>query len=273
MRMMINAGRFGAVAALCICLPCAAVADLPPLQPLVDRTPENGTLVPPPGIYAGPVTVEFPLTIDGRGQVTIDSGGKGTVVYLDTDGAVLKNLHLTGSGKSHNDIDAGVQVRGDFNVVKDCVIDDCLFGVDLQQSEHNIIRRNTITSKPFELGQRGDSVRLWYSFHNKIQDNICRDVRDMVVWYSAENEISGNRSTNSRYSLHFMYSRYNLVEDNWYYGNTVGIFLMYSDGIIVRNNHILHAAGPTGVGLGSAVFTSTSRRSSPIRSTSSGTTP
>ena len=250
MRMMSNARRLGAVAALCLSLPCAAVADLPPLQPLVDRTPENGTLVPPPGVYAGPVIVEFPLTIDGRGQVTIDSGGKGTVVYLDTDGAVLKNLHLTGSGKSHNDIDAGVQVRGDFNVVKDCVIDDCLFGVDLQQSEHNIIRRNTITSKPFELGQRGDSVRLWYSFHNRIEHNVCHDTRDMVVWYSAENEIRGNRSTNSRYSLHFMYSRYNLVEDNWYYGNTVGIFLMYSDGIIVRNNHILHAAGPTGVGLG-----------------------
>jgi nitrous oxidase accessory protein len=47
-----------------------------------------------------------------------------------------------------------------------------------------------------------------------------------------------------------MYSRYNLVEDNSYYNNTVGIFLMYSDGIIVRNNLIAHAAGPTGIGIG-----------------------
>jgi nitrous oxidase accessory protein len=240
----------GAILVLGMILPCATVADQPSLQSLIDNMQPNETLVPPPGVYHGSITVDFPLTIDGNNQVTIDAGGSGTVIYLDTDGATIKNLHLTNSGESHNDIDSGVQIRGNFNVVKDCLIDDCLFGIDMQQSEHNIIRRNTIMSKPFELGQRGDCLRLWYSFHNKIQDNVCRDVRDMVVWYSAENEITGNRLTNSRYSLHFMYSRFNLVEDNWYYQNAVGIFLMYSDGVVVRNNHILHAAGPTGVGIG-----------------------
>ena len=240
----------GLILFLGLFLPCAAAAEQPSLQSLIDATPPNGILVPPPGVYHGSVTLDFPLTIDGDDQVTIDAGGSGTVVYLDTDGATLKNLHLTNSGGSHNDIDSGVQIRGNFNVVKDCRIDDCLFGVDLQQSEHNIVRRNTVSSKPFELGQRGDCIRLWYSFHNKIQDNVCTDVRDMVVWYSAENEITGNRLSNSRYSLHFMYSRFNLVENNWYYQNAVGIFLMYSDGVVVRNNHILHAAGPTGVGIG-----------------------
>ncbi|MCB1184881.1 nitrous oxide reductase family maturation protein NosD [bacterium] len=225
-------------------------AAQPSLQEMIDATEPNGTLVPPPGVYRGPVSIDFPLTIDGRGQVTIDAGGHGTVVLLDCDGATLKGLRLVNSGDSHNDIDAGVQVRGDFNVVKDCRIEDCLFGIDLQQAGNNIIRRNEITSKSFDLGQRGDGIRLWYSFHNKVQDNVCRDVRDMVVWYSADNEITGNRATGSRYSLHFMYSRFNLVENNWYYGNTVGIFLMYSDGVVVRNNHILHAAGPTGVGIG-----------------------
>jgi nitrous oxidase accessory protein len=47
-----------------------------------------------------------------------------------------------------------------------------------------------------------------------------------------------------------MYSRYNIVENNRYFNNAVGIFLMYSDGIVVRGNHIAHAAGPTGVGIG-----------------------
>ena len=190
------------------------------------------------------------MTLDGQGKVTIDSGGKGSVIVLDTDGATVKNLHLTNSGESHNDIDAGVQVRGRFNVVKDNVIDNCLFGVDLQQSENNIVRRNRISSKPFDLGQRGDAIRLWYSFDNKITDNIITDSRDTVVWYSEGNEILRNTSSNSRYSLHFMYSRYNLVEENRYLNNTVGIFLMYSDGVVLRNNHISHAAGPTGVGIG-----------------------
>jgi len=234
----------------CLAMPGPAVADHPPLQPLIDATKVGETLVPPPGTYSGPVHITQAITLDGRNQVTIDNGGKGSVIVLEADGTTLRNLHLTGSGISHNDIDAGVQVRGNFNVIKDNVIDDCLFGIDLQQSEDNVVRRNRISSKPFELGQRGDAVRLWYSFNNRITDNEITNARDTVVWYSANNVISGNTATNSRYSLHFMYSRYNLVEHNRYNNNTVGIFLMYSDGVIVRDNRIAHASGPTGVGIG-----------------------
>ncbi len=235
---------------LLISLPAIASAGFPSFQDLVDATEENGTLTPEAGIYAGPVTLDYPITIDGSAGVTIDAGGKGSVVYLECDGAVLKNLKLINSGGSLNDLDSGVQVRGNFNVIKDCEILNCMFGVDLQQCEYCIVRRNKINSKDKPLGQRGDSVRLWYSFHNKVQDNECFDTRDMVVWYSSDNEITGNSGRNSRYSLHFMYSKYNLVENNSYFNNAVGIFLMYSDGIVVRNNTIAHAAGPTGIGIG-----------------------
>ena len=210
----------------------------------------NAVLVPEPGIYAGPVTIEEPITIDGRGKVTIDAGGKGSVIYLDTDGATIKNLHLTNSGDSHNDIDSGVQVRGNFNVIKDNVIDNALFGVDLQQSESNVVRRNRISSKDVELGMRGDAIRLWYSVGNKIQDNFIRDSRDMVVWYSKDNVISGNDARGGRYSLHFMYSQYNRVEGNHYQDNAVGIFLMYSDGVELIDNYVAHSVGATGVGIG-----------------------
>lgn len=223
----------------------------PSFQKLVDEAKEGSTITPPAGIYAGPVIIDKAIIIDGKNGVTIDAGGKSSVILLDTDGATLQNLHLTNSGESANDIDAGVQVRGNYNVIKDNVIDNCLFGVDLQQSKNNIIKRNKISSKDnFSLGQKGDSIRLWYSFNNKIIENDTENVRDMVVWYSADNIIKGNSSRNSRYSLHFMYSRYNTVEDNRYYNNTVGIFLMYSDGIVIRNNIIAHASGPTGIGIG-----------------------
>jgi nitrous oxidase accessory protein len=223
---------------------------LTPLQPLIDATEEGTVLLLEPGTYAGPVRIDRPMTLDGQDKVTIDAGGKGSVILVDTDGAVVRNLHLTNSGESHNDIDSGVQVRGNFNVISDNLIDNCLFGVDLQQSDSNIVRRNRISSKPFELGTRGDAIRLWYSFHNKVTDNTISDSRDTVVWYSANNTISRNTTFNSRYSLHFMYSRYNLVEDNHYYNNTVGVFLMYSDGVVLRNNYIAHASGATGVGIG-----------------------
>ena len=236
---------------LCLLFSQAVIAETyPPLQPLIDKAEQGSTLLLEPGTYAGPVLIDKPLTLDGQGKVTIDSGGKGSVIVVDTDGAVVRNLHLTNSGESHNDIDSGVQVRGRFNVISDNIIDNCLFGIDLQQSENNIVRRNRISSKPFDLGTRGDAIRLWYSFDNKVTDNIISDSRDTVVWYSANNTIARNTSYDSRYSLHFMYSRYNLVEGNRFYNNTVGIFLMYSDGVVLRNNYIAHASGSTGVGIG-----------------------
>ena len=224
--------------------------SLPPLQVLIDVTPPGGTLKPLPGTYAGPLTIKRPITLDGQGQVTIDAQGKGTVLTIKADAAVVRNLHLTNSGDSHDQINAGILVQADDALIEDNIIDNSLFGVDLQQSENNIVRRNTISSKPFELGTRGDAIRLWYSFENKVIGNTIHDSRDTVVWYSANNTISGNTTSDSRYSLHFMYSRFNLVEDNNYYNNTVGIFLMYSDGVVIRNNTIAHASGPTGVGIG-----------------------
>ncbi len=228
---------------------CAA-AGHPSFQALVDAAEPNSVLSPAAGTYAGPVLIDKPLDIDGRGEITIDAGGRGSVIVLDTDGAIVRNLHLTNSGNSHNDLDAGVQVRGNFNVVKDNRIDDCLFGIDMQQSEHNVVRRNWITSKPVDLGIRGDAIRLWYSFNNRIEENEVVDSRDIVVWYSRDNLIRRNRATGGRYSLHFMYSQYNLVEENHFAGNSVGIFLMYSDSVIVRRNHISHAVGAAGVGIG-----------------------
>jgi len=91
---------------------------------------------------------------------------------------------------------------------------------------------------------------LWYSFNNKITDNVIRQSRDMVVWYSRDNLIARNDARGGRYSLHFMYSQYNEVLNNHYENNSVGIFVMYSDGVILRDNYIAHATGATGMGIG-----------------------
>ena len=167
---------FRALVVLVCLLPLySSASELLPLQPLIDETHDGETLLLPAGRYAGPVIIDHPMILDGNGEATIDAGGKGTVILLDTDGATIRNLHLTNSGESHNDIDSAIQVRGKFNVIKDNNIDNCLFGIDLQQSENNVVRRNNISSKDFELGQRGDAIRLWYSFDNKIIDNTITD--------------------------------------------------------------------------------------------------
>jgi nitrous oxidase accessory protein len=226
------------------------VHGLKPFQPLVDAAPAGSVLKPPPGIYAGPVRVDKPLIIDGGGQITIDAGDKGTVFELRTDGAVLTGLRLTGSGESHDTDDSCLDVRGHHNRIENLVIDNCLFGIDLKQSSDTTLRGNRIRSKPFDLGLRGDGLRLWYSHRNLIENNEVVDTRDMVAWYSNDNIFRGNTGKRSRYSIHFMFANNNIVENNHFHDNAVGIYFMYMEGGAARNNVISHATGAAGMAFG-----------------------
>jgi nitrous oxidase accessory protein len=220
------------------------------LQTLIDQTPEGGVLRPPPGRYSGPVLLRKPITIEGGGMVIIDGGGVGTVFTVETADATLRGLTFTGSGSSHSTDDTCLNVRGHRNTVDNNAFEDCLFGIDLKQANHNAITSNRIRSKPLELGMRGDALRLWYSMDNRVEHNVVTNSRDMVVWYSNGNTIKDNTSTGSRYSLHFMFATDNVVEGNRFYDNSVGIYVMYTEGVIIRNNIISHSAGPTGMGIG-----------------------
>ncbi len=224
--------------------PAAQKADI--IQALIDAAPQGGNVVVPPGHYVGHVLVDKAITLDGGGQVTIDAGGTGTVLVIRANNATVKGFHLTGTGSDHNSEDSGVQIRGNNNVVKDNRIDDALFGIDLQQSYFNIVRRNHITSKPLELGLRGDSIRLWYSDDNSIEENVVKDSRDFVLWYSKRNHVRGNHASGGRYGMHFMFAADNLVENNVFTNNSVGISAMYDSGDTIRGNVISHAVGATG---------------------------
>lgn len=226
------------------------IHGLKPFQDLVDKAAPGSVLRPPPGHYAGPVSIDKPLTIDGGGQVTIDAGDKGTVMSLNASNSVLRGLHLTGSGESHDTDDSCLDVRGHHNVIEDIVVDNCLFGIDLKQVDHSVVRNNRISSKDFELGVRGDGLRLWYSNDNLVEGNEIVDSRDMVAWYSHRNKFVDNLGRRSRYSIHFMFANDNEVDRNRFYDNAVGIYFMYTEGGSATNNIISHATGATGMGVG-----------------------
>lgn len=226
------------------------IHGLPPFQQLVDQAPAGSVLKPPPGAYAGPVVINKPLTIDGGGKVSIDAGDRGTVMVLNADDSVIRGIALSGSGDSHDTDDSCLDVRGNRNTVEDLRIYNCLFGIDLKQTNHSIVRGNRISSKDRELGVRGDGLRLWYSNDNLVEGNEFVDTRDVVAWYSNRNTFRNNLGRRSRYSLHFMFANDNIIEGNRFYDNAVGIYFMYTEGGAARNNVISHATGAAGMGIG-----------------------
>jgi nitrous oxidase accessory protein len=72
----------------------------------------------------------------------------------------------------------------------------------------------------------------------------------MVIWYSSNNKLVRNTVVRSRYGTHFMYSHGNDVEGNRYLDNVVGIFIMYSRNLTLRDNLLARSSGPGGMGLG-----------------------
>jgi nitrous oxidase accessory protein len=222
------------------------------LQTLVNMANPGDTIVLSPGFYTGPVYIKTRgITIDGQGKATISGMGIESVIHIETDSVTIKNAKLINSGGSHDKIDCGVKILGDYNIVENCRIEECLFGVDIFQSDYNKVLHCEISSlSRRSKALKGDAIRLWYSTHNLVKHNYWHHVRDMVVWYSSENAFIGNKGVGNRYSIHFMYSHNNRIQYNEFYENSVGVFLMYSEETVMTHNLIMKSTGTSGMCLG-----------------------
>ncbi len=222
------------------------------LQKAINSAKSGSKLELPQGVYKGNIIIDKPLIIDGINQKAIIRGdGKGTVITIKSDFVTIKNLTIENSGSEHEKVDAGIKLYK----VKHCniinnKIQNVLFGIDMQEANENNISYNYITSKPFSLGLRGDAIRLWYSNYNTLTNNHITKSRDFVVWYSHQNLIEKNYGELGRYSLHFMYTGKNIVKNNTFVKNSVGIFFMYSKDTIATGNIIKSSIGTTGLGIG-----------------------
>ncbi len=227
-------------AVLIVALWATAAQAVPPLQLFIDLTAPGATLRLMPGEYTGPAVVNKPMGIDGLGTATINGGGTGTILTIKSDGVTVRNCHLLNSGNSHDKVDAAILVNADEVLIENNTIDDVLFGVHISAGDRNIVRGNTISSRPVGMALRGEGIRLWYSRENLIEDNVLTGVRDMVLTNSPNNIIAGNRITDSRMGMELIYSGGTEVANNHLSHNEHGIVGIYSDELQIHHNRIEH---------------------------------
>ena len=221
------------------------------LQARIDATPHGATLTLEPGTYAGPILLQRPISILGQPGTRIVGNGRGSVVIIQTDDALLANLEIRGGGHDAHAGDAGIRVTGMRITLENLDIRDTLMGIDFAQTRDSFIRDCRITGPDDgPMGIRGDGIRLWESTGNTVTNNLTHRVRDVVVWYSEDNHFEGNTIENGRYGLHFMHSNGNHVIGNQLHENVVGIFVMYSSGIVLQDNALVGARGAAGMGVG-----------------------
>jgi len=205
-----------------------------------------------PGRYAGPLRLGAGVVLWGPRDAVITTAGSGDTVRIEGAGARLAGVTVDGSGGRFDLQEAAVHVTGaDGAAVEGVRVVNALFGIIVEKSRDVRVTGNEVEGSGREqIGLRGDAIRVWETHGARIVDNRVSGARDIVVWYSTDNQIVGNEVAGGRYGTHFMYSHRNRVVGNRYIGNVVGIFVMYSRDITIEGNLLAASAGAAGLGLG-----------------------
>lgn len=232
-----------------LCAAAAPRAAAPGLQALVDATPAGGTLRVPPGAHAGPLQLARPITVDGGGAAELVGDGRGHVLVISGEGVTLRGLTIRGSGESHDRADAGILVQGRGHHIEGNVLDDVLFGIQLQGVRDSVVRANQVRGKALPPGLRGDALRLWNSHFNLVEHNRFERGRDLTLINSPDNTLRDNRFDDGRYGLHVVFSPRLLAEGNRLTNTGTGIVVLYSPQLRLRGNHVAHALTDGGAGI------------------------
>jgi nitrous oxidase accessory protein len=192
------------------------------------------------GAYLGPVTIDRTLTLAGDGSATIDGQGQGTVITITADDVALTGLHVTGSGKKNQDIDAGIKVvkGADRARIEGNRLTDNLHGVDVHGGKDTLVRNNSIEGRQNpRMNERGNGFYVWNSPGTVIEGNTVRWGRDGIFSNTSRKDVfRNNLFRDLRFAVHYMYTNDSEVSGNISIGNHLGFAIMFSDRVLVKDN-------------------------------------
>lgn len=225
-------------------------AGHPTIGSALEKAADGDTIVVQKGIYSEHVEITRSVRLEGHDRPVIDGSGKGTVVTIKAPDVVLRGFVIRNSGDLLAAENSGLLASGVRPLIEDNRFENVLFGVHLSRASGGTLRNNSFSGKMLEPSRRGDLIRVWYSDDVVIDNNRTERGRDVVLWYSKNLSVRGNDFREGRYGVHFMYCRNADVENNHLVGNSVGAYLMYSEGLKLRGNTVSDNRGPSGFGIG-----------------------
>ncbi|PKP79255.1 MAG: nitrous oxide reductase family maturation protein NosD, partial [Alphaproteobacteria bacterium HGW-Alphaproteobacteria-2] len=140
-------------------------------------------LILAPGRHDGPVTLDRPLTLDGRGAAEIRGNGTGDVIRVTGPDVTVRGLTITGSGSEHPVVDAGVKLdrTATRTLVEDNRLIGNLVGVHVLGATDSTIRANVIEGRRgHRMNDRGNGIYVWNAPGTLVEDNDIRWGRDGI---------------------------------------------------------------------------------------------
>jgi nitrous oxidase accessory protein len=237
---------------LALALPAAraAAADwnvpgpgTPTLAAALERARDGDRIVIAPGTHAGRVVVTRAVRLEaaaGGPRPVIDGGGAGRVLELRAPGSAVRGLTLRNSGDRVEGPDACLYVHQDATGARvlDNRLEDCAFGVWVNGTAGVELAHNVIRGRPHRIfSDRGNGINLWQIRDGHIHDNDIARTRDGVyLSVTVDSVVARNRMRDLRFGVHYMYSDHNRVEGNVTCDSQVGMALMFSKRLEIRDN-------------------------------------
>ncbi len=210
------------------------------LQMFLDLAQPGDVLRLGAGEHPGPITVSIPVTVEGEAGATIVGNGSGSVVTVTAPGAVIRGVTVRGSGTSIPTLDSGIFLDRTAKgaIAEDNEVIGNLYGIYIQGADDALVRNNRIEGiREGRSAEAGNGVHVWNAPGARVIGNDISLGRDGIgTMASKKNVFSGNRFSDLRFAIHYMYTNDSEVSDNISVGNSVGYAIMFSDRLTVTGN-------------------------------------
>ena len=214
------------------------------LQTAIDSAQAGDTLLLASGTYSGSINIHRSITLMGNSDNThssiIDGEGTSHVIMVSAPDVVIKGLSIQHSGTVLETEDSAIFItdKGDRTRVENNHLENNQIGVYLKGPEAAIVSNNVIIGSQFHrVNDRGNGVYLWDTPGSIIKNNVIRYGRDGIFVNGSRNNVfTGNRMSDLRFAIHYMYAHDSEVSDNVSVNNHVGFALMFSDRIMAKGN-------------------------------------
>ena len=223
-----------------------------PLQARIDEAKPGDRIVVGPGTYRGDLLIDRAVVLEGEGGPLLLGSGTGSVVRIRAAGVQFRGFAIDGLGGGDLARDAsGIHVSARRVQIDGCDVRNTLFGVYLREAHDAIVsncRIQGIAGRP--AGEIGSGIHVWNTNGFTLADNVIAHSRDGIYIQSSHHgTIRGNRASDLRYGLHYMFSDDNTFEDNTFERGAAGTALMNSRRITFRRNRFVRNRGFASVGL------------------------
>jgi nitrous oxidase accessory protein len=192
------------------------------------------------GIHAGPITLEYPLTLIGEPGARLVGNETGSVVTITGDDVAVSGLIISGSGSSHEDIDSGIKATKTAKRARifDNRLEENLYGIDIHGALDTLARGNTIIGRQdHRMNERGNGFYIWNAPGSVVEANHVRYGRDgLFVNISHNNTFRDNVFEDLRFAVHYMHTQDSEISGNISRNNHVGYAMMFSRDLIIRGN-------------------------------------